>query len=75
MRGAGGSPRDVFRHGTRRLVRWRDRVESAVGANEQTITCGVLHARIACVIAFATPEARDDADTLALALLASVKRR
>jgi hypothetical protein len=75
MRGAGGSPRDLFRQGSHRLVRWRDRVDSAIGANEQTITCGVLQSRMVCVIAFATPDARDDADTLSQALLVSLKRR
>jgi hypothetical protein len=72
MRGAGGVPRDVFRHGGKKHVRWRDRVESAIGASEQTMICASSHARLVCIIAHATPDTRDDADNLALALLSSV---
>jgi hypothetical protein len=72
MRGAGGAPRDTFRHGNKKHVRWRDRVDSAVGASEQTMICASAHTHLVCVIAHATPDTRDDADTLALALLSSV---
>jgi hypothetical protein len=78
VRSDGGMPRDVLRGpGGRRLLRYRDRVGSALGANEQSLTCGVFGGRLACVITFAAADAREDADELASNLLASlsVKRR
>ena len=78
VRSDGGMPRDLLRGpGGRRLVRYRDKVGSALGANEQSLTCGVFGGRLACVIVFAGADAREDADALAASVLASltVKRR
>ncbi len=72
MRSDGGMPRESFRAGPRRLVRYRDKVGSAMGANEQTLTCGVISSRLVCIIVQAAPDTRDDADALTAALLASV---
>lgn len=73
VRSDGGMPRDVLRGpGGRRLVRYRDRVGSALGANEQSLTCGVFGGRLACVITFAAADTRDGADEIASNLLASL---
>jgi len=78
MRSDGGMPRDVLR-GARgqKLVRYRDHVGSALGADEQSFTCGMVAARMACVVVFAGKDARDQADQLAATLLAqlSIRRR
>jgi hypothetical protein len=71
MRSDGGMPRESFRAGPRRMVRFRDKVGSAMGANEQTLTCTVIGARLMCVIAHAAPDTREDADALIAALLAT----
>jgi hypothetical protein len=77
MRSEGGTPRDLTRVSGRRAVRYRDQVGSALGANEQTLTCSVIGARLACVIATASPESRDAADALTAQVLSSLvlKRR
>jgi len=75
MRSEGGTPRDVIRVAGRRSVRYRDQVGSALGANEQTITCSVVSARLACVIVAASPPARDAADALAVQILGSLQLR
>ena len=78
MRSEGGMPRDVFR-GARgqKLVRYRDRVGSALGADEQSFTCGMVAARLTCVVVFAGRDARDQADQLASSLLSqlTIRRR
>ncbi len=77
MKSDGGLPRDVTRLGSRRLVRYRDKVGSALGANEQTLACATISGRLACVIAAADPEVRDDADALIATILStlSVKKK
>jgi hypothetical protein len=72
MRSDGGMPRESFRAGPRRMVRFRDKVGSAMGANEQTLTCTVIGARLACVIAHAAPDTREDADALTAAILGTL---
>jgi hypothetical protein len=72
MRSDGGMPRESFRAGSHRMVRFRDKVGSAMGANEQTLTCTVIGARLACVIAHAAPDTRDDADSLIAAILGTL---
>jgi hypothetical protein len=76
MHSDGGMPRDVL-HGARgqKLVRYRDRVGSALGADEQSFTCGLVAARMACVVVFAGKDARDQADALASSLLAQLAIR
>lgn len=77
VRSDGGMPREVTRLANRRAVRYRDRVGSALGQREQTLTCLSMGARLVCVLASATVQTRDDSDAIAAALLTSVslKRR
>jgi hypothetical protein len=77
MRSAGGPPRDTVRVAGRRGVRYRDRVDSALGASEQTLTCSVIAARLTCVTVAASPDARELSDGLASLLLGTLqlKRR
>jgi hypothetical protein len=72
VRSKGGLPREFVRAAGRRLVRFRDRVNSAFGANEQTLTCGIFSGHLACVITSASTQAREEADALGAALLASL---
>jgi len=73
MRSSGGLPRDVVHAGNRRLVRYRDKVGSAIGANEQTLTCAVIASHLCCVIAQGTPDTRDDVDAFTLQILSSLR--
>jgi hypothetical protein len=77
MKANGGPPREVVRVGTRTWVRWRDRIGSVLGAQEQSMTCGALSAHLVCVIVSAPKSARERADGLAAQILStlSVKRR
>jgi hypothetical protein len=76
MHSDGGMPRDVLR-GARgqKLVRYRDRVGSALGADEQSFTCGMVAARMTCVVVFAGRDAREQADQLASSLLSQLTIR
>jgi hypothetical protein len=73
MKSEGGTPRDLVRIGSKRAVRYRDQVSSALGANEQTLTCALIASRLACVIVAGEPSSRDAADALAAQILASMQ--
>jgi hypothetical protein len=77
MRVAGGPPRDQLQLGSRRALRWRDRIGGALGPSEQTFACAHVTARLACVLITAPHDARDAADALAAQLLStlSIKTR
>jgi hypothetical protein len=78
MHSDGGMPRDVVRGpAARKLIRYRDHVGSALGADEQTFTCGAFQARLACVLVFASSDSRDQADALTQTLFSqlALKRR
>lgn len=74
---SGGPPRDVVRVGERRWIRWRDRIGSVLGAQEQTMTCAPIAGHLACVVASAPVKKREPADALAAQILTtlSIKRR
>ena len=59
MKAGGGPPRDVVRIGERRWLRWRDRIGSVLGAQEQTMTCGSVSAHPVCVVASAPLKQRE----------------
>jgi hypothetical protein len=73
MRSEGGTPREVVKVGGKRAVRYRDQVGSALGANEQTLTCLLVSGRLACVIVSAASESRDAADALSAQILSSLR--
>jgi hypothetical protein len=77
MQMSGGVPREELQLGGRRALRYRDRVGGALGSTEQSFTCEVVAGLLACAFVTAPADARDRADALAAALLASVsvKRR
>jgi hypothetical protein len=68
----GGPPRDSVRIGGRHWYRWRDRIGSVLGAQEQSMTCGPASGRLACVVVTAPVEARERADQLAAMILSSL---
>lgn len=82
VRTAGGLPKEAVRlpNGAR-AVRFRDRVGSTLGAREQTLTCTLVTdggregRRLACAVATATPEARDEVDALVGRVLGSLVLR
>jgi hypothetical protein len=82
VRTSGGLPKESVRlpNGAR-AVRFRDRVGSTLGAREQTLTCTLVGdgardgRRLACAIATAAPEARDEIDALVGRLLGSLVLR
>jgi hypothetical protein len=75
MRAAGGLPATQLRIGGKRALVYRDRVGSAVGRGEQTLTCLVHAGRLLCALAMAPPAARDEVDGLISTVLAAVQRR
>ena len=75
VRAEGGPPAEAFRLGERRVVRYRDRVGSAIGATEQTMTCGLLNGRPFCVVTSGPESSRDRADGLAEAVIGSLRLR
>lgn len=77
MKANGGPPRDSVRIGERRWLRWRDRIGSVLGAQEQTMTCGSVGGRLACVVVSAPAKERERADGLAALLLTTltIKKR
>jgi len=77
VRTAGGLPKESVRLPSgARAVRFRDRVGSSLGAREQTLTCTLVAdggaRRLACAVATAAPEARDEIDALVGRVLGSV---
>lgn len=75
MKAGGGPPRDTVRVGGRHWLRWRDRIGSVLGAQEQTMTCGAVSAHLACVIVYAPQKERDRGDALAAQILSSLSIR
>jgi hypothetical protein len=75
MKSEGGTPRDLFRLNGKRALRYRDHVGSALGSNEQTVTCSVIAARLACVIVAGSPSTRDAVDALSVQILGSLQPR
>jgi hypothetical protein len=72
MKAAGGPPRDSVRIGERRWLRWRDRIGSVLGAQEQTMTCGSVNGHLGCVVVSAPQKERERADGLAAHILTSL---
>jgi hypothetical protein len=68
----GGPPRDSVRIGERRWLRWRDRIGSVLGSQEQTMTCGTVAGRLACVVVSAPQQERERADALSAQLLTTL---
>jgi hypothetical protein len=75
MKANGGPPRESVRIGERRWLRWRDRIGSVLGAQEQTMTCGAVNGHLGCVVVYAPAQKREAADVLAAELLGSFKIR
>lgn len=75
MKANGGPPRESVRIGERKWMRWRDRIGSVLGAQEQTMTCGGLNGHLACVVVSAPAREREAADALAAALLTTLRMR
>ncbi len=72
---SGGPPRDTVRVGDRHWMRWRDRIGSVLGAQEQTMTCGAVSAHLVCVIVYAPQKERERGDVLASQILSSLSIR
>lgn len=72
MKTHGGPPHETVRVGDRRWLRWRDRIGSVLGAQEQTMTCGAVGGHLACVVVSAPQKARESADALAAQLLSTL---
>lgn len=75
MKAAGGPPRDTVRIGGRHWLRWRDRIGSVLGAQEQTMTCGAVSGHLVCVVVYAPQKERDRGDALAAQILSSLSVR
>jgi hypothetical protein len=77
MKAAGGPPHESVRIGERHWLRWRDRIGSVLGAQEQTMTCGSVSAHLVCVVASAPQKERERADAVAAHILSTlaVRRR
>jgi hypothetical protein len=77
MHADGGPPRDSVRVAGKHWWRWRDRIGSVLGAQEQTMTCGAVGGRLACVVVTAPLAEREHGDQLAATILSSlsVKKR
>jgi hypothetical protein len=73
MKSEGGTPRELTRVAGKRAIRYRDQVGSALGANEQTLTCTLVSARLACVIVAGSAESRDNADALISQILSTLQ--
>lgn len=73
MKSEGGTPREITRVAGKRAIRYRDQVGSALGANEQTLTCTLVSARLACVIVAGERDARDGADALVSQILSTLQ--
>ncbi|HEY2748100.1 MAG TPA: hypothetical protein VGL86_25930 [Polyangia bacterium] len=73
MKAGGGPPRDVVRVGERKWLRWRDRIGSMLGAQEQSMTCGGVSGHLVCAIVTAPVDERERADALAAQILTSLQ--
>jgi hypothetical protein len=72
MKAGGGPPRDSVRIGDKRWLRWRDRIGSMLGAQEQTMTCGSVSAHLVCVVVSAPTKERERGDALAAQILSTL---
>jgi hypothetical protein len=72
MKAGGGPPRDSVRIGDKRWLRWRDRIGSVLGAQEQTMTCGSVSAHLVCVVVSAPTKERERGDALAAQILSTL---
>lgn len=72
MRSAGGLPRDVATVAGKRVVRYRDKVGSALGEKETTFACVHAGGRMTCVQAEAPADARDQVDRFIAAIISSL---
>jgi hypothetical protein len=75
MKAGGGPPRDAVRIGERKWLRWRDRIGSVLGAQEQTMTCGAVAAHLVCVVVSAPQKERERGDALAAQILSTLTMR
>ena len=75
MKAAGGPPRDTVRIAGRHWWRWRDRIGSVLGAQEQTMTCGAVSAHLVCVVVYAPQKERERGDALAAQILSTLNVR
>ena len=70
----GPPPEDIGRDGNKRW-RWRDRIGSVLGAQEQTMTCGPVAGHMGCVVVSAPQKERERADAIASQILSSMSIR
>jgi hypothetical protein len=75
MKATGGPPREPLRAGTRRAVRYRDRVGGALGSSEQIMTCAIVKGRLACFTSSGPAESRDAAEAAASLILSTLTLR
>ena len=75
MKAAGGPPRDSVRIAGRHWWRWRDRIGSVLGAQEQTMTCGAVKEHLVCVVVSAPQKERERGDALAAQILSTLHVR
>ncbi len=75
MKAAGGPPHEAVRVGGRHWLRWRDRIGSMLGAQEQTMTCGAVSAHLVCVVVSAPQKERERGDALAAQILSTLSVR
>jgi hypothetical protein len=74
MKAAAGPPRESLKIGGRRAVRWRDRVGGSLGDEEQLMTCLIHSSKLACVVTIARSDLRDEVESAAAGMLASLRR-
>jgi hypothetical protein len=72
MKAGGGPPRDSVRIGERKWLRWRDRIGSMLGAQEQTMTCGHVSGHLVCAVVSAPVAERERGDALSAQILGSL---
>ena len=72
MKAGGGPPRDSVHIGDKRWLRWRDRIGSVLGAQEQTMTCGGVSGHLVCVVVSAPQKERERGEQLAAQILSSL---
>ena len=73
MKAGGGPPRETVRIGEHKWLRWRDRIGSMLGAQEQTMTCGAVGGHLVCAVVMAPQAQRERGDVLAAQILTSLK--
>lgn len=71
VKAGGGPPHDSVRIGDKKWMRWRDRLGSVLGAQEQSMTCGGINGHLGCVIVTAPEASREAADAYTAELLKS----